>query len=412
MEEAACEFFAKRLQVSNAMSALSFAETLSAGAQGSVLRQKCVESVMAHFEECSRQNGFIRMRVETVAEMIASDELEASEEELVLDAVLRWAEGNSGQTEEALLRLLPLVRFSLMASPPVEKLKKAGVLHDSRSVASLVMSLLCELHPGYKVPETGPDTIRFRMRHRQQQQIKQEERERERKLCKFTRSSSADVNFLENGAVSQIPDGVARGVWRSAVTEAIVCQADGGQHYAEFTLVGFKVGIVVSVARLGHGAWGYAAATGRLVHAGTRYTWTGETPCCEGDTIGLLVDFSRGGSLAVYKNGVYLGTMVERGLGGELCFMAEMLGEGDTVRIAKKPPPPQSTRTLGRSSSASGGAAANAPPASSPREGGAAAGPGSQRCAFSIGCHRIFIGFSVTDSELWLLSGLELAVRI
>jgi hypothetical protein len=57
------------------------------------------------------------------------------------------------------------------------------------------------------------------------------------------------------------------------------------------------------------GAFLYAPVNGNLIHSNCGYDWPGQRPAALGDTIGLLLDLDRG-SLDIWKNGQWLGTMV------------------------------------------------------------------------------------------------------
>ena len=57
------------------------------------------------------------------------------------------------------------------------------------------------------------------------------------------------------------------------------------------------------------GAWLYAPVNGNLIHGNRGLSWSGQRPAVLGDTIGLLLDLEKG-SLDVWKNGEWLGQMV------------------------------------------------------------------------------------------------------
>ena len=68
-------------------------------------------------------------------------------------------------------------------------------------------------------------------------------------------------------------------------------------------------------------------------------SWVGQKSSREGDTIGLLLDPSRG-TLSVFLNGSKAGDMVRTGLprGESLCWMVQLC-DGAEVRIERKPVP-------------------------------------------------------------------------
>ena len=122
--------------------------------------------------------------------------------------------------------------------------------------------------------------------------------------------------------------------------------------YAEFTLVkgvNCTIGVVRSdfdiertkLACSTPDGWGYYARMGSCHHNKPRAqgSWVGQKSSREGDTIGLLLDPSRG-TLSVFLNGSKAGDMVRTGLprGESLCWMVQLC-DGAEVRIEKKPVP-------------------------------------------------------------------------
>jgi len=135
--------------------------------------------------------------------------------------------------------------------------------------------------------------------------------------------------------------------------------------YAEFTLVkgvNCTIGVVrsdfdVKATKLACSTpdgWGYYARMGSCHHNKPRAqgSWVGQKSSREGDTIGLLLDPSRG-TLSVFLNGSKAGDMVRTGLprGESLCWMVQLY-DGAEVRIERKPVPDTSSS---RTSSSSGG---------------------------------------------------------
>ena len=53
--------------------------------------------------------------------------------------------------------------------------------------------------------------------------------------------------------------------------------------------------------------------------------------------VGILLDYSRA-TLSVYLNGERLGILAD-GVGGPLCWMAEMRNSGDTLELREAAPP-------------------------------------------------------------------------
>ena len=132
-----------------------------------------------------------------------------------------------------------------------------------------------------------------------------------------------------------------------------------GRHYAEFAVVK-KLGDtfvgVVPAADAGRvaglaGGWHQEPAVhmwnscgGFHHHQGGNYSnWEGQAGYEQGDVVGLLLDLDAG-TLTAYKNGSALGAMVPNAkvkeLGaGPFCWALDLRGEGDAVRLARRPPP-------------------------------------------------------------------------
>ena len=146
-----------------------------------------------------------------------------------------------------------------------------------------------------------------------------------------------------------------------------------GVHRAEFTLLSGVAGVVVGVGRerldplTTHSVlhtedgWGLDVLNGDLIHGPgldvESTSWVGQTrdrdrkrdrsagifrQGCEGDRICLELDVDQG-SLTVYRNNIFLGVLVKRGLrvlnglardaGGGLMWVVELARKGQSVRV-------------------------------------------------------------------------------
>lgn len=152
--------------------------------------------------------------------------------------------------------------------------------------------------------------------------------------------------------------------WGCAVAEGP--GMTNGLSYVEFECLsgargvdGTDVPLYVGVARRGLSAagdpcnstdfWGLNLRTGtvagtatsgegRLWHAGEKICWDGMEGAGPGDVVGLLLDSDQG-TLAVWKNGRYLGVAVAEGLTGELHWVTSFFGVDLRVRMTGKAPP-------------------------------------------------------------------------
>lgn len=134
-----------------------------------------------------------------------------------------------------------------------------------------------------------------------------------------------------------------------------------GMHLAEFELVRAAGNIQIGVAQVNYDpakvcapgeprgdageSWGMSTKSGSLTFRGQTKPWKGRQPPQEGDRIGMLVDLASG-SITVFLNRKRLGTMLQSGLGGPLCWTAELAQSGDSVRIRRFAPLPDWAKTV------------------------------------------------------------------
>ena len=125
-----------------------------------------------------------------------------------------------------------------------------------------------------------------------------------------------------------------------------------GEHYAEFTLVATAGGNdMVGVARPTYDparddadgvyktadGWMLDCDDGYHYHADSAKAWASGGPLkvAAGETVGLLLSRGR---LSVYRNGSAVGVLCE-GLSGSFVWAADLLYQGDAVRILRKAVP-------------------------------------------------------------------------
>jgi hypothetical protein len=268
--------------------------------------------------------------VDELASFVESDDL-ASPEEDVFAAVMAWVNEHQSSRVRELDRLLPLVRFPMMAKPG---LVMAGGLHHH---GPLAFQLLLETTKEFAESAQAAECPRLRPRQGQRLLAQASP-----KLA-FTRVSAEhhDVSG-EGGALLRAKAG--------CVNHPAVCAGhvmSTGRHAADFTIVSTRnsstnVGLarpdidVTPNAHMKDTFWGFYGISGNLYHAGRANPWTGQKPFGEGDVVGLLLDCDAG-TLAVKKNGTLLG-VAATGLTGELCWAAAIsVGvrpHDDTIRIA------------------------------------------------------------------------------
>ena len=132
-----------------------------------------------------------------------------------------------------------------------------------------------------------------------------------------------------------------------------------GRHFAEFTVLSTRAGIMFGVIRPNcivesnnayavPGHCFYNTASGQSWrcsewHSSTGTRWEGKQHAREvGDRIGMLLDLDQG-SMTVWKNGERMGVMVVEGLRGPFCWAVEVLKENGRVRIGSAPTPASPT---------------------------------------------------------------------
>ena len=115
VEAAAVEFLADRLDPRNCFTAMVLALHLSESAAGRELHDRSVAFMCESFGPVVADPSFAAQEAEAVASLIDQDEVDATEEE-VFGAVVRWVRADEGARANDLDRLLPLVRFPMMAS--------------------------------------------------------------------------------------------------------------------------------------------------------------------------------------------------------------------------------------------------------------------------------------------------------
>ena len=273
-----------------------------------------------------------------MASFVELDDL-ASPEEDVFAAVMAWVKEDEAARNAELGRLLPLVRFPMMAKP-------AGLLMMSEPlVAGHPLAFQLHLETTKEFAESAQAAECPRLRPRQGQRLPA--RLQASPKLAFTRVSAQHYDVSgEGGALLRATERCANG--RAAVCAGHVMST--GRHAADFTIVRAIAGWwqpFVGLARLDIDVpttrdayardkfWGLYGIGGDLYHGGGAKSWTGQESFGTGDAVGLLLD-CEAGTLAVKKNGKLLG-VAATGLTGPLCWAAAMvtLISGDaTIRIA------------------------------------------------------------------------------
>jgi hypothetical protein len=125
--------------------------------------------------------------------------------------------------------------------------------------------------------------------------------------------------------------------WCTAASEQVM---RAGCHSAQFTLLSGSCafGVIRPCYKVddGHGApWieehcFYDTTDGECLPG--RQDWVGMQSATPGDRVSMLLDLDKG-SMAIYKNGKWLGVMVGSGLGGEYCWAVDLSDDHSSARI-------------------------------------------------------------------------------
>lgn len=100
-----CKFLERELHLSNCLGMMAYAWQLGCIQLYTAARQV----VLTHFSAISAEDDFLSLSKETIADLIASDDLAIFNDDLALEAILRWASFNP-EREEHFLELIELVR--------------------------------------------------------------------------------------------------------------------------------------------------------------------------------------------------------------------------------------------------------------------------------------------------------------
>jgi hypothetical protein len=158
VERAAVDFLVERLDAGNVLSAMALGTHLAAGALGRELRDKSRAWLNKNFRLVAAEPSFLALPSAEVAELVKSDDLEAKEEE-VFESVIHWAKEDEVGRKAELDRLLPLVRFPLMADSSSAMMRETLV-----SQHPLALQLMYEMTPGFAKSEEAAGCPRLRHR--------------------------------------------------------------------------------------------------------------------------------------------------------------------------------------------------------------------------------------------------------
>jgi hypothetical protein len=326
VERVAVEYLVERLDAGNVLDAMALGAHFEAGLLGRELRDKSRAWLNANFGLVGAEPSFLALPVAEVVLFAESDDL-ASPEEDIFGAVMAWVKEDEAARKGELDRLLPLIRFLMMAKPGTAIMAEPLVAGHP-----LAFNMLYETT--IEFAESAQAAACPRRRPRQGQRLPAQVSQR----LTFTRVSAEHYDVsVESGALLQAKEGCS---YRAAVCVGHVVST--GRHAVEFTVVKGVAGTFVGLARPDIDVqkpdayklkqfWGLHTGNGYLYHAGGCNLWAGKEGFEQGDVVGLLLDCDAG-TLAVKKNGKRLG-VAATGLTGNFCWAAALHSPTDGSRI-------------------------------------------------------------------------------
>ena len=325
VERVAVDFLVAGLDAGNVLSAMALGTHLSAGEIGRDLQEQSKAWLNKNFGLMAVEPSFKLLPAEEVATLVASDEIEAKEEE-VFAAVMSWVKEDEAGRKAELARLLPLVRFPMMAKPAL--LISAEPLVVAQH--PLAFELLLETHHNFAESAAAAACPRLRPRAGQ--------RAIALRPLAFTRAADG-YSISEAGALLSVEENNNTG-YGVALCGGHTMAA--GRHAAEFTVVthaGYTAILGLARPDLVVDTWKQCDPDtdkfrGVIHSKGSRWVsanWDGMEGFRQGDVVGLLLDCDAG-TLTVKKNGRRLG-VAATGLTGEFCWAAVLYTKA-SVRIA------------------------------------------------------------------------------
>ncbi|KAK7889493.1 hypothetical protein WMY93_025053 [Mugilogobius chulae] len=146
-----CKFLERELHLSNCLGMMAYAWQL-----GCLQLHKAARQVaLTHFSALITNNDFLSLSKDSVADLLASDELTIMKDDLVLEAALRWVSFDS-KREEHFLELIELVRPECLSVQFITELLSCMKSSDPR--AKLICILNEHFPDSWSVGRSQPRT--------------------------------------------------------------------------------------------------------------------------------------------------------------------------------------------------------------------------------------------------------------
>nr|XP_020468649.1 kelch-like protein 12 [Monopterus albus] len=143
-----CKFLERELHLSNCLGMMAYAWQLGCAQLYAAARQV----VLTHFPAISAEQDFLSLSKETIADILASDDLAIHKDDLALEAILRWVVFDP-KREEHFLELVALVRPESLSLPFITDLLTGMKSSDSRA------RLICMLNEHFPVSWSMGDCV-------------------------------------------------------------------------------------------------------------------------------------------------------------------------------------------------------------------------------------------------------------
>ncbi|XP_047443803.1 kelch-like protein 23 isoform X2 [Mugil cephalus] len=130
-----CKFLERELHVSNCLGMMEYAWQRGCTDLYSAARQVA----LTHFTAISTEEDFLSLSKETIANLLASDDLAIQKDDLALEATLRWVSFDP-KREEHFLELIELIRPESLSLPFITELLTRMKSSDPRA------KLICQLN--------------------------------------------------------------------------------------------------------------------------------------------------------------------------------------------------------------------------------------------------------------------------
>ncbi|XP_060565086.1 kelch-like protein 24a [Ruditapes philippinarum] len=127
----------------------------------SLVKQSLVY-ILEHFESVTKCKTFMNLSVDELIAIINVDDLNASSEEVVCDAVLGWIAEDPKQRSIHLEKLFNFVRYPLLSEEYLEKLKRHVLLSNSESGLKILNKITNFRNTGHLEITVNPRQFQYR----------------------------------------------------------------------------------------------------------------------------------------------------------------------------------------------------------------------------------------------------------